>query len=116
MLLINTGSGLFTPVTFTLVGELLPSNLRSFGSGILGGISYISLFIAVKVPPSIQQTIGLDGLYWIFCAGNIVILVVVYFCLPETFGVPLEDIEDHYRSISRKKKRKSLDQTLEETT
>ena len=107
--LIITGTGTLIPVTFTLVGELLPSSVRSLGSGILGAISYVSLFIAVKAPPFIQQQIGLGGLYWIFCVFNFLLVFVVYFCLPETFGVTLEDIEDHYRSISQKKTRKIQD-------
>jgi facilitated trehalose transporter len=107
--LISTGTGIFIPVTFTLVGELLPSSLRSLGSGLLGAISYVSLFIAVKAPPFIQQIIGLDGLYWVFCGFNIILLFVVYFCLPETFGVTLEDIEDHYRTISKKRTNKIED-------
>ena len=107
--LISTGTGIFVPVTFTLVGELLPSSLRSLGSGILGAISYVSLFTAVKAPPYIQQKIGLDGLYWVFCGFNILLLFVVYFCLPETFGVKLEDIEDHYRNISKKRTNKIQD-------
>ena len=105
--LINSGSGLLVPITFTLLGELLPSNLRSFGSGILGAISYISLFTAVKAPPLVQENIGIEGLYLIFFGFSLLLLVIVYFCLPETFGVTLEEIEDHYRSLGQKKKRMS---------
>ena len=105
--LINSGSGLLVPITFTLLGELLPSNLRSFGSGILGAISYISLFTAVKAPPLVQENIGIEGLYFIFFGFSLLLLVIVYFCLPETFGVTLEEIEDHYRSLGKKKNRVS---------
>ena len=90
------------------MGELLPSNLRSFGSGILSAISYISLFTAVKAPPLVQQNIGIDGLYFIFCGCCILLFFVVYFCLPETFGVPLEEIEDHYRSFNKDTRRMSI--------
>ena len=106
ILLINTGAGIVVPVTVTLLGELLPSNVRSFGSGILIAISYISLFVAVKATPFIQQIIGLDGVYFIFFGCNIFVLVVVYINLPETFGLTLEDIEEHYRRLCSTKNTK----------
>lgn len=106
--LINIGAGLLVPITFTLMGELLPSNLRSFGSGILSAISYISLFTAVKAPPLVQENIGIDGLYFIFFGCCILLFFVAYFCLPETFGVPLEEIEDHYRGFNKDTRRMSI--------
>ena len=106
--LINIGSGLMVPVTITLMGELLPSNLRSFGSGMLGALSYVSLFIAVKAPPFVQHVIGIDGLYFVFGGFCILVLVIVYFCLPETFGVTLEDIEDHYRSFAARRNSRAV--------
>ena len=110
--LINIGSGLLVPITITLMGELLPSNLRSFGSGILGALSYISLFIAVKAPPFVQHVIGIDGLYFLFGGFCILLVFIVYFCLPETFGVTLEDIEDHYRSTGTRKRNRTSEKSL----
>ena len=49
-----TGFGLgYGPIVFLLQGELLPSDLRSLGSGLLGVFDNISLFIAVKTVPTL---------------------------------------------------------------
>ena len=49
-----TGFGLgYGPIVFILQGELLPSDLRSLGSGLLRVFDNISLFIAVKTVPSL---------------------------------------------------------------
>ena len=43
------------------LGELLPSDLRSLGCGILGVLDNISLFISVKVVPSLHIGNYLEG-------------------------------------------------------
>ena len=58
--------GGYVSVMFTLLAELLPSNARSIGSSIATFFSILSLFVLVKVGPTLQATIGLDGLFWLF--------------------------------------------------
>ena len=54
VVLMYTGFGLgYGPIVFILQGELLPSDLRSLGSGLLGVLDNVSLFIAVKTVPTI---------------------------------------------------------------
>ena len=54
VVLMYTGFGLgYGPIVFILQGELLPSDLRSLGSGLLGVFDNISLFIAVKTVPTL---------------------------------------------------------------
>ena len=98
--LIYTGlSGGFTMITFTLLGELLPSNARGLGTGLVSGTSYIILFLIAKFTPSILQEINVHGLFWINAVVAYCLTIFAYFCLPETFGKTLEDIENHYRVV-----------------
>jgi MFS family permease len=92
-------SGGLGPVIQILVGELLPSNLRSFGIGLISVFSMGTLFLVLKLTPLAQEAIGLDGMYWIFAICGFLLMVFTFFVIPETFGRSLEDIEDHYRRL-----------------
>ena len=84
------------------LGELLPSDMRSLGCGLLGVLDNISLFISVKAVPSLVSSLGMHGafaLYSSFCLMNI---VISFFVMPETKGLSLEDIEDSYKKRERR--------------
>ena len=44
--------------TNTNTGELLPADMRSFGSALLGIIDNASLFVSVKLVPTITASFG----------------------------------------------------------
>ena len=92
-------SGGVGTVIFTLNGELLPSNLRSFGIGLVSVFSMGSLFLVLKFTPLAEEQIGLHGMYWTFSATGYGLIAFTFFFIPETFGRSLEDIEDHYRKL-----------------
>ena len=83
-------------------GELLPSDMRSLGCGILGVLDNISLFISVKAVPSLVSSLGMHGafaLYSSFCLLNI---IISFFVMPETKGLSLEEIEESYKKRPRR--------------
>ena len=91
--------GGYVSVCFIFLAELLPSNARNIGSSMATACSILSLFILVKIAPTIQDSIGLDGLFWLFSGVTSCSIVFCYCFVPETFGKTLESIEDHYRNI-----------------
>ena len=46
-----------------------------------------------------QKQLGLDGLFWLMSCVSLFSIVFAYFCVPETYGKTLEEIEEHYRNI-----------------
>ena len=101
ILLMYTGiSGGMTSTAFALFSELLPSNARGFGTGVLSAIGFASLFCSTKFTPNIEEFLGFHGMFWLFSAVGFGVAIFSYFCIPETFGLNLEDIEEHYRKIS----------------
>merc|ERR1719348_1778399 len=103
VILMYTGFGLgYGPIVYMLQGELLPSDMRSLGCGLLGVLDNISLFIAVKTVPSLISYLGIHGAflsYSICCLTNLIICALV---MPETKGLSLEEIEDFYKQRERK--------------
>ena len=89
----------FVTVCHMLLGELLPSNARSIGGCIVVQASNISFFLVTKSTPFCADFLGMDGLFWMFSIITLISVIFAYFCVPETFGVSLEDIEQHYREI-----------------
>ena len=105
ILLIYTGiSGGMTSVAFALFSELLPSNVRSVGTGVVSAIGCVSLFCSTKFTPDIENLCGFHGMFWIYSGVGLGVAIFSYFCIPETFGLELEDVEDHYRKLSNKKR------------
>ena len=100
----------FVTVCHMLLGELLPSNARGIGSCIVVQCSNISFFLVTKFTPYCAKALGMDGFFWLFSIITLISILFFYFCVPETFGVSLEDIEQHYREICYPKKfRKSTE-------
>ena len=59
----------------------------------------ISFFISTKFVPHLREALNLYGLFYLYSGIGCVSLIFGYFCIPETFGKSLEEIEDHYRKI-----------------
>lgn len=98
--LMYTGfSGGIGPVTFALFGELLPANLRALGTGLISAIGCISLFCSTKFIPNFEASMGPYGMFWLFSVFGYSMAIFAYLCIPETFGLTLEDIEAHYRKV-----------------
>ncbi|KAK3916037.1 Facilitated trehalose transporter Tret1 [Frankliniella fusca] len=78
---------------WTLVSELLPLQSRGMGSGLLVSLAYLFMFGVVKSFPYTMAAVGARNVFYMFggmaCAGT----VFVFFCLPETLGRSLGEIE-----------------------
>ena len=89
----------YITVCYMLLGELLPSNGRSIGSCIVIQCTNVSFFLVIKFTPNCVNILGMDGLFWMFTTITLLSVIFTYFCVPETFGLNLEEIEQHYRMI-----------------
>ena len=97
----------YITVCYMLLGELLPSNARGIGGCIVVLSNNISFLIVVKSANALQNLIGMDGIFFMFTGVAMFAVIFAYFCVPETFGKSLEEIEEHYRRICYPKKFKS---------
>ena len=86
-------------VTFMLFGEILPSNAREIGTTLICTIMSISFFTSTKVVPHLRKVLTLHGLFFTYSAVGWISIVFGYFCIPETYGKSLEEIESHYRKV-----------------
>jgi len=109
MILQYLGFGLgYGVIMYNLQGEILPSDMRSFGSGLLGIIDNIVLFLSVKTVPVLISSVGVGGMFFIYCCFTLFTITVCFFVMPETKGMSLEEIEDFYASVKNKKQEKQV--------
>jgi len=109
-----SGFGLgFGSIYYLLLGEILPSDMRSMGSGLLGIMNNITLFLSVKSIPTLISSIGVGGMFSLYCVLVLLTLAICFFTMPETKGMSLEDIEDFY-SVMKQRDQARKTQTITE--
>ena len=87
----------FGTVPYIQQGEILPAQSRSLGSGLLGLMDNIILFVATKTALTIAEAVGTSGAFYLYAGCALFSGVVAYFRMPETLGLSLEQIESMYR-------------------
>ena len=104
LLYATAGVGCFN-VIFSFTGVLFPSYARTFGSGLIGVLDNIALVGTSSLFPYMLEAFGLHGslMVNIICVASSGI--ILWFTLPETYGVTLEDIEQFYRSEKNSKEK-----------
>lgn len=86
----------FGPITWLIVGEVFPVEVRSAAVGLATITNFGSNFLVSLVLPSVQDALGPSGTYLAFAFLGVASVASVYFTLPETKGKTLEEIEAEF--------------------
>lgn len=78
---------------FFLIAELLPMKLRSRVTTMGLAVSWLVAFTVVHSFHSLVYWFGVEGAYWIYGSVCLVEFVYVYFCLPETKNLTIDQIQ-----------------------
>ncbi|KAL9060272.1 MAG: hypothetical protein Q9162_000676 [Coniocarpon cinnabarinum] len=73
--------------------EILPLKIRAKGASLAAAADFLGNFLVVEVTPVGLQNIGWK-FYLVWAVLNLVCATIVFFCYPETGGLPLEAIDD----------------------
>ena len=87
---------------YTNSGELLPSDVRSLGCGLLGVLDTVSMIIMAKTVPLMVSGLGIHGTFLLYSCCCLTNIIICFFVMPETKGLSLEEIEDFYKTNTRK--------------
>ena len=79
--------------TFIWISEVLPTTIRAKGIG-LAIFSMMTGFITFSAPGGLAFQNLKWGMYLIFAALCVISAIVIYFFIPETKGLPVEEIGD----------------------
>ena len=85
-------------VPFIVMGELFPSQFRTFLGTISSSFNLIVTFVVVRFFPDMMIFLGKDVTFFIFTGCTLASIVFVYFLLPETKGKTMEEMEQLFTS------------------
>lgn len=83
-------------IPWTLIGELLPVKVRGVLGGVMVSVTYILMFVIVKIAPFLMEGVGLEYIFLGLSVINVFGLVFLYVFLPETLGKTFEDIARYF--------------------
>jgi hypothetical protein len=79
-----------------MIGETQPSHIRGLACGYIYTMNDLILGGALKMYPWMSSTLQIHGLFLLFGISCAVCTIFVYFFLPETQGLTLQQIEDYF--------------------
>lgn len=87
--------GIF-PLPWVLQGEMMQQATRGISSGLTSSFNFICFFLVVKTFVDLNDALGTYGLFT--CYGGIALIgtIILYFILPETSRLSLQQIEDGF--------------------
>ncbi|KAH6689718.1 quinate permease [Plectosphaerella plurivora] len=87
------------PVSWTLIAEVFSLSIRAKGTSIGASTQWMLSFVIALVTPRMLESISW-GMYVFFASCLVAGMVFVYFCVPETKGRTLEEMDQVFGSKS----------------
>ncbi len=85
------------PIGWILVSEVFPLKIRGIAMSICTVSNFAFNFFVVGSFPILLHRIGGAWTFWMFGIVSILCIIFVYFFVPETKGISLEQIESNWR-------------------
>jgi SP family arabinose:H+ symporter-like MFS transporter len=85
------------PLTFVVVSEIFPTNIRGRAMSVAIFFLWLSVYIVSQTFPMLLNAIGTAYTFWIYMIFSILAFVFVWRSVPETKGKSLEEIENMWR-------------------
>ncbi|KAL0449963.1 UNVERIFIED_CONTAM: putative polyol transporter 6 [Sesamum latifolium] len=82
------------PVCWVYSSEIFPTKLRAAGVSISVGVNRVMNATVSMTFLSLSSAITIGGAFYLFASVSVVAWFFVYFCLPETKGRSLEEMEE----------------------
>ena len=85
------------PIGWILVSEVFPLKIRGVAMSVCTVANFAFNFFVVASFPVLLHRIGGAWTFWMFGIVSILCIIFVYFFVPETKGISLEQIESNWR-------------------
>ncbi|XP_076280288.1 trehalose transporter 1 isoform X2 [Lasioglossum baleicum] len=92
----------YGPIPWLMMGEILPAKIRGSAASVVTAFNWSCTFIVTKAYLDVVSHLGAYGTFWLFGAIVLVGLFFVIFCVPETRGRSLEEIEKRFTGPVRR--------------
>lgn len=98
------------PLLWLLISEIIPLRYRGLGMGLCVLFVWVVNFIMGLVFPTLLSALGLNFTFCVFVVVGLFSLAFAYFCVPETKGKTLEQIEKQFRNYNRRQMQSAGDE------
>lgn len=93
-------------IPWVMIGEVYPTRVRGIVGGMTTCVAHMSVFSVVKTFPFLKKSLYDFGVFGLYGGMSMLALIFFYFCLPETKGKTLQEIEDYFsgrtKSLTRR--------------
>ncbi|KAG8331297.1 hypothetical protein J6590_044289 [Homalodisca vitripennis] len=96
---VYAGSTSFSNIMVSMLGEVFPTEMRGFASGITTGLGFMLSFVSTKLYPIFVTEFEAYFVFLFFAIFGAVGTLYIYFFLPETHGKTLLEIEDYFKGV-----------------
>lgn len=86
------------PVPWAVNAEIYPVQLRGLGGGAAATCNWITNAVVSQTFLTLIQHLGGSGTFWLYAVIALAGAVWVYFALPETNGMSLEEVQDLFHA------------------
>jgi len=81
-------------VPWVYPSEIFPMDVKEKAMSISVGSQWLANFLIAFLVPQQVAFLGLDGTFFFYAACLVVIFAIVFFLVPETKGVPMEEMDN----------------------
>lgn len=86
----------FGPIPWLMMAEMTPVRYRSLICGAATAACWLFVFIVTKTFHTLEITIHDYGAYFLYAGFSVLASIFSFFCLPETKGKQIEDIQQYF--------------------
>lgn len=83
----------YGPIPWLMMGEILPEKVRGIDAAVVTSFNWLGAFAVTRSFLVMVDGIGPSWTFWIYSVIVIVSIVFTFFCVPETKGRTLQEIE-----------------------
>jgi len=81
-----------------VISEIYPLNVRAVAMSVVTAVIWATYLVVTLTFLSLIDLLGRPDTFWLYAVLCVVSFVYVYFSMPETKGLSLEEIQEHWRS------------------
>ena len=89
----------FGPLPWMMAGELLPPQIKGFGSGITVAVNWTSVSVVTLFFQPLVKLISSGYMFSMFAVISVIATLFIIFFVPETKGKSMQEIQDELAGI-----------------